>query len=202
MSDLIDRFKPRDEVIQELREFSLNHPELKEVFDEADYNLKRILKLLENVPDDHPLKDTYKKVLPVLITKDLEINSYKYAHFKALEERKMLAVKAHQYRNEALQYKEAFEKTAKRNNDYGNIKDIKNYVYVEVETQKPLSEWRQHSISKLIQDEQMVNDIISAKRVLTPSDFQYSDKRRGPRMDNVNRVTVTHKKILSDKDET
>ncbi len=56
MTTIIEKYKPSKNELMKIKELSKDCPELLEIFEEAEYRLDKIMKIIDEIEDDHPLK--------------------------------------------------------------------------------------------------------------------------------------------------
>ena len=57
MTTIIEKYKPSKNELIKIKELSKDCPKLLEIFEEAEHRFDKIMKIIEESEDDHPLKE-------------------------------------------------------------------------------------------------------------------------------------------------
>ena len=144
MTTIIEKYKPSKNELIKIKELSKDFPELLEIFEEAEYRLDKIMKIICKLEDNNPLKEIFKNAIPALNALEMEKNTFKFSAHKFQEERNIAI-------NKGLEYKNALKKTAERHDDFTDLKELnRKFPLVQIESKQNLSKWRNKSISEFL----------------------------------------------------
>jgi len=198
MTTIIEKYKPSRNELIKIKELSKDCPELLEIFEEAEYRLDKIMKIICELEDNNPLKEIFKNAIPALNALEMEKNTFKFLAHKFQEERNIAI-------NKGLEYKNALKKTAERHNDFTDLKELnRKFSLVQIESKQNLSKWRNKSISEFLTSNQNLNQLFDKEIILDKDkldELKGEDKRKGPRINDIERVSIINKNIISDKDD-
>lgn len=211
MSKALDLFKPSQEQLLELRQYAKNDPELQEILNDHDITLNQVMKVIENMPKSG-LKEFMKLGIPQVAFLHASEEAKTYLLYKTENERDK-AIEC------AQKFKTACIRLSNKHNDQNELdkinKELNDLSIHNIKSVKPLSSWRQKSLSNFIENskdkikeikqlESLDNvhlNMYDLEELKQKHQSKTGIKTSGPRLDDISCVQIETKKILADKKE-
>lgn len=191
MEKQIKRYSPSNEELKQLDEIISNNKELQELISDEENNLEKIIDSINEIKSmSDRMKEMIKLFFVTLHKSDMSSKIYQYSNFRNQDTINILLERE-------KRYIEIIKNQAKKHNDFDGIKELdKIFSTIIVEKKdKKISKYLQKSFKdiKFHDDFKPIFNEIGTKEY-TSEELRNmkSDKKKGPRFNNINKITTVN----------